>query len=168
MITLKRFRALIDSYGGDLRRWPEMERAGMQELLDRSAEARALLEEVRQVDRAIMSAAAHEDTVLWPAGEQDAALARLRLGVAVQIAQKTLVERHAHTSFTLSWLAPLSMRGLGMATGGGFAVAAGLVIGLTYAASPTPVSGTDTVLAMLQPAPIPMLAEFGGGDGSHE
>ena len=168
MFTLKRFRTLIDSYGGDLRRWPEAERGAAQDILDRSAEARGLLEAAQRVDRAILSAAAHEDAVLWPAGEQDAALARLRLGVEAQIAQKASARRHMPTGFMPASLAFLSMRGLGMAMGGGFAVAAGLVIGLTYVVSPAPASGTDKVLAMLQPAPIPVLAEFGGGEETHE
>lgn len=166
MVTLKRFRALIDSYGADLRRWPKSQRGTAQDLLDRSPEARVLLEEARQLDQVIASAAAHEDARLWPAGEQGAALARLRLGVEAQIAQKALAHRHAHMSFMPDWLTFLSVRGLGMATGGGVAVAAGLAMGLTYAANPA--SGTDTVFAMLQPAPLPVLAEFGGGEGTHE
>lgn len=166
MITLKRFRMFIDSHGGDLRRWPEAERDAAREFLDHSCEARALLAHAQSLDQAITAAAAHEDARLWPAGEQDAALARLRLGVAARIAQKTSAHRQTPADFMPGWLAVLPLRGLGMATGGGFVAAVGLVIGLTYAAAPA--SGTDTVLAMLQPAPLPVLAGFDGGDGTHD
>jgi hypothetical protein len=37
-----------------------------------------------------------------------------------------------------------------MATGGGFAIAAGLLIGAIYSSDPA----TDSVLTLLQPAPI--------------
>ena len=168
MITLERFRALIDSYGGDLQRWPETERGAARALLAHSAEACALLEKAWEVDQTVASAVAREDVRLWPAGEQDDALARLRLGVGARIAQEATAHRHVYLSFLPGWLIFPSMRGLGMATGGGFAVAAGLVIGLTCATSSVAASETDTVFAILQPAPIPVLAELGGGDAIHE
>lgn len=161
MMTLKRFKMLLDSYGADLQRWPQEERGEAQALLADSAVAQSWYSEAMRLDAAIAAASASEDEGLWPAGEMDAALMRVRLGVEAQIAQRTVPVRGPQTAgryFPLRWL--------GMATGGGFVVTAGLLIGLTTATSSMSEAGTDTVLAMLQPAPIPALADFGGEDGS--
>ena len=50
MITLERFRDLVAAYGADPARWPERERVVALELLQRSPEARASLEEARDLD----------------------------------------------------------------------------------------------------------------------
>lgn len=160
-MTLKRFKMLLDSYGADLQRWPREECDEAQTLLAKSAQARSWHSEARHLDAMLAAAGASEDERLWPAGEMDAALMRMRLGVEAQIIQKTAPLRGRKMA---GWAFPV--RWLGMATGGGLAVTAGLLIGLTYATSSVSAAGTDTVLAMLQPAPIPALADFGGEDGS--
>ena len=69
------------SYGADLQRWPEEARRDAQALLDHSAEAGVLFDEARTLDQAIDQATIREDALLWPPGERDAALDRLRSGV---------------------------------------------------------------------------------------
>jgi len=164
MITLKHFRAMIDSYGAHFHLWPEKGRNEIPYLLARSAEARAKLDEGRKLDEAIASASTYEDAMLWPPGEQDAALARLRLGVAARIAKQQAVG--GKPTDDADWLAYFKLRWLRIAAGGGFAMAAGLVIGLTVATNSSPGPETDTVLAMLQSAPIPVISDFGDEDGS--
>jgi hypothetical protein len=158
MLTLGRFRALADSYGADLRSWPE-EMRGEAELLARaSAEARAVLDEAQTLDEAIAAASAHEDALLWLPGEQDAALARLRAGVGARIAASSL-RRRARGLWALAggdaWATAAQLRWLGMATGGGVAIMAGLLIGALYASAPAP----DNVLTLLEPSPIHILAD---------
>lgn len=160
MMTLKHFTTLLDSYGADLRRWPGNAGDEAQYLLAHSAQARARLAEARHLDTALAAAGTGADARLWPPGEMDAALARLRLGVAARIAQKAVPRRGLQAA---GWDVP--MRWLGMATGGGLAVTAGLLIGLTTATHSMSGAG-DTVFAMLQPAPLPVLADMGGDDGT--
>lgn len=166
MITLRRFRAMIDSYGAHFHLWPKKGRSEIPYLLAKSADARAKLEEGQQLDEVIASASAHEDAMLWPPGEQDAALARLRQGVAARIVQQQTIGGKQKAGDDADWLAYFRFRWLGMAVGGGFAVTAGLVIGLTVATGSVPAPETDTVLAMLQSAPISVIADFGDEDGS--
>ena len=52
------------------------------------------------------------------------------------------------------WARVLHLRWIGMATGGGFAILAGLLIGAMYASEPAP----DVLLTMLQPTPIDIVA----------
>jgi hypothetical protein len=160
MLTLGRFRALAQSYGADLRRWPEEMRGEAEALLNVSGEARAVLDEARKLDAAIEAAGLYEDAVLWPPGEQEAALARLRSGVAARIASSSthgLAHRRSGRMSAASgrWaFFPLHFHWVGLATGGG-AILAGLLIGAMYA-SP---SASDDVLTMLQPSPIHILAD---------
>ena len=49
-ITLERLRELLDAYGAQPERWPDAERAAAQALIGRSAAARALWKEAREVD----------------------------------------------------------------------------------------------------------------------
>src|SRR5580692_7935829 len=86
MLTLSRFTALVDSYGAELNRWPEAVRAEAQALAESSPQARALLAAARVLDATIATARASHDASLWPPGDQAAALARLRSGVAARIA----------------------------------------------------------------------------------
>ena len=86
MLTLGRFRRLAASYGADLQRWPEEARRDAQALLDHSAEAGVLFDEARTLDQAIDQATIREDALLWPPGERDAALDRLRSGVEARLA----------------------------------------------------------------------------------
>lgn len=160
MVTLRRFRAMVDSYGADSRHWPEAVRDEALTLLGVSAQARAILNEARTLDAAIAAASAHETARLWQPGEQDAALARLQSGVAVRIAA-TSEGRPAKRPF--GWLLPqlgfgassLSLRWAGMATASGFVITAGLLLGAMYTATPAP----DTVLTLLQPETIHLLAD---------
>jgi hypothetical protein len=51
MMTLQRFKDLVEAYGAEPARWPEDERIAALELLERSAEARAAMEEAQALDR---------------------------------------------------------------------------------------------------------------------
>ena len=86
MLTLKRFAALAESYGGDLRRWPDDVRGGAQALLNASPQAHGILADAQKLDSAIEAAGLREDRRLLPPHEQEAALARLRGGVTARIA----------------------------------------------------------------------------------
>jgi hypothetical protein len=152
MLTLRRFRTMADSYGADLLRWPDGARAEAQALLKASPAARALLDEARTLDDAIEAAGTSEDAVLWEPDGQDAAMARLRSGVEARIAASA--ERRPSFRRT-GWALALHTRWVGMATGGGFAIMAGLLIGAMYTSDPA----TDSVLTLLQPAPIHVWAD---------
>jgi len=52
-MTIERFAALLDAYGADRGRWPEVERATALALLAEDARARALLAEARALDEAL-------------------------------------------------------------------------------------------------------------------
>lgn len=143
MMTLERFRALTQSYGAELQRWPQEERGAAQELLRCSEEARALVEEERTLDEAIAAATAYQDAEGRPHGTHDAALARLRSGVNARVAT-----REARASSR--------MQHLGLATSGAFAVIAGLLIGGMYTPAPESVGALS---ALLQPATLDILAD---------
>jgi hypothetical protein len=49
----ERFEHLLAAYGGDFRRWPVEERAGAAAFAAQNADAAALLEEARALDRAL-------------------------------------------------------------------------------------------------------------------
>jgi len=144
MLTLKRFVALAASYGADLGRWPEDMRDEADALLAASPEARMLLEEARTLDKALVGPA------VWQHGEQEAALVRLRNGVEARIAGGAVPEpaRRPPRRLHLRWL--------GMATGSGLAIAAGLAIGVLDVPA---ASSPDIVQMMFQPAPIDILVE---------
>jgi len=147
MLTLRRFTRMADIYGADLRRWPAHVRADAQALLTVSPEARAILGDAQVLDEAIDAARAREHATLFRPGDSDAALARVRAGVAARIA--------ASVARRPSWVLPWQLWWLGMAAGSGLAVAVGLLLGTTVGSEPAP----DNFLAMLQPAPIHMLAD---------
>jgi hypothetical protein len=160
MMTLKRFAALADSYGADLARWPDGVRGEAEAMLRTSAEARARLDEARTLDEAIAAAQA-EDDALWGPVEQAAALARLRSGVEARIASSG-GGRSMNRNLT-GWagvggalVLALPLRWIGLATGGGLVVMAGVLIGALYTAAPAEPGG---LMAMLQPAPIHMLTD---------
>lgn len=165
MLTLGRFKALVDAYGAKPQRWPEAVRGDAGAFLDRSDEARRLLADAQAVDEAISAAHAAEDARLWPAGAQSAALARLRAGVAGRIAA---VPDRRPRGWLSGWLseripAPtgpkahaVTLGWVGLATGSGFAIVAGLLIGLMSA--PVPV-GPGNLLTMLQLAPLQILVD---------
>jgi len=178
MLTLKRFKALTDSYGADPRRWPEAVRGDAEVLLRLSPEARRMLASARELDEAIN---ATEDTL--PPSEENAAMLRLRAGVAarlVEAASHETVGREAASTAPmrstarrgniaarrrLGWLRsgmlpftqwPTFVRVAGMAAAGGLIVAAGLLLGSMDATGPT---AQVDVLAMLQPSPLPFPAD---------
>ena len=158
MLTLGRFRSMTESYGSDLARWPEQARADARELLSVSAEARAMLEEARALDDLIETTHAREDGLLWKPGEQDAALERLRAGVAARIAASPA--RPRATDRLREWFrgeaAALRLRWLGLATGGACAVICGLLIGGHYEATPT---SPGVLNQMLRPAVLEILPD---------
>jgi hypothetical protein len=146
MMTLRRFSALAASYGADLRRWPGTERGRAETLLASSSEARAALEEARRLDHRIAAARGP-----LPDG-QDAALARLRAGVAARIAAPR--PRPSIASWLgLAWWAWQPQRAGIVA--GGIAIIAGLAIGALFPAEPE----GEGLMAVLQPVPIHMLAD---------
>jgi drug/metabolite transporter (DMT)-like permease len=142
MLTLRRFRAMARSYGSDLRRWPAELRPAALALLEADPQARAIVDKERALDGAIAIAGKHFDEALGQPGDA-AMIARLRSGVAARIATQRSAQRRY-------WTPPRYLQWFGMATGCGLAIAAGLVIGSLYAASP----GNDPVLALLQPTPL--------------
>ena len=144
MLTLKRFAALAASYGADLYRWPEDIQDEAKALLAESAEARAAFAEARALDRALSGASGREENAYW----QEAALARVRLGVEAEIAG---MAGHAHMRGQWRFI---DLRWLGIAAGSGFAVAAGLMIGILD----MPASAPDIMQMMFQPS-IDILAE---------
>ena len=157
MMTLRRFRALAQSYGAELHRWPREERGAAQALLESSEEARALLAQERSLDAAISAASPRG------AQAQDAALARLRSGVAARIATEDI--RAQQPGGLFSWLlrggqdfVSLRRRRLGLATSGALAIVAGLLIGAMY--GPAPASApVGVVAALLQPATLDILSD---------
>jgi hypothetical protein len=158
MLTLKRFGELADAYGGDLQRWPAEVRLDAQTLMDDSPEARAMFAEARQLDEALRVASEHRDSALFAAGQQEAAVARLRPLVEMRIGPSTASRfgpgawRAWKSGF--AWI-PARLVSPGLATGGAFALAVGLLIGFLSAPPSTP----GDVLAMLEPAPIHIFGE---------
>ena len=158
MLTLGRFRSMTESYGADPDRWPEQARADARALLSVSAEARAMLEEGRALDDLIETTHAREDGLLWQPGEQDAALERLRAGVAARIG--ALPVRPRATDRLRAWFrgeaAPVRLRWLGLATGGACAIICGLLIGGQYESAPT---SAGVLNQMLRPAVLEILPD---------
>jgi hypothetical protein len=143
MLTLKRFKTMTDSYGADLLRWPEQERAAAQTLLEECAEARALLADARMLDDALAIASARRSAAHLRNYNEEATLARLRSGVAARIA--------ATGGRSRGWSSP---GWVSLATAGSLAVVAGLVIGGLY--NP-PGASSDALITLLQPTPLDKL-----------
>jgi hypothetical protein len=162
MLTLERFRVLTDSYGAELQRWPEAMRAAAEALLLVSPEAQQLLAVARELDEAIDAASECKDAVSWPPGEEAAALSRLRAGVAARVARVAPQEMApGRLGWLRGWLLPVaqwssSARVVGMAAAGGFIIAVGLLLGSMEVTRP---AAQVDVLAMLQPDPLPFLAD---------
>jgi len=160
MMTLKRFRALAQSYGADLQRWPQEERGAAEELSGSSEEAHTLLVQERALDEAIAAATAPQDAQHGPQSERDAALVRLRAKVAARLAvgkaQAKPVGRLSWLLGTASHSSPVRVRRFGLATGGVFAIIAGLLIGGLSGPAPAPVGALS---ALLQPATLDILAD---------
>jgi hypothetical protein len=74
-LTLERFRALVEAYGGELERFPVRERAAARELLLRSDPARQLVEAARTFDQVLAEARA--DSAVTPSHALLERLARI-------------------------------------------------------------------------------------------
>jgi hypothetical protein len=160
MLTLRRFRALADSYGGDLQRWPQEERDAAQALLNISPQAHALLDEARALDHVIAEAGRRSNAMAQRIGEDDgAAMARLRSGVAARIAISVQEQHPARRHFVrassgrMNGVTATHFTWIGLTAASSLVVTAGFLIGALYAPEPP----SDAVLGMLQP--IHILAE---------
>lgn len=160
MMTLRRFRTLTESYGGDLRRWPEGLRPQARALLEKSGDARRMLARAQDLDDAIAAATAARSARIWSADRADAALERLRSGVAARTAA-TVVQREGW----LAWLRELRpaalgaprARWVGLTTAASLALVVGLALGMLYSpAAPAP----DFFSSLLQPAPFQLLTNL--------
>ena len=155
MMTLRRFRALADSYGADLSRWPERARPQARALLDSSAAAQEVIARARALDAAIAAAAAARGESLWSDDRPEAALVRLRNGVAARIGPASPAMAAGRTP------APAVHRGrrrpgwLGLATAASVAILAGVALGVLYSQG----ASNQDLLALLQPAPIQLLTD---------
>jgi anti-sigma-K factor RskA len=158
MMTLRRFRTLADSYGADLQRWPESLRRQALELLDSSAEAQAVISRARELDEALAAAGAAREAHLWDRESADAALHRLRQNVSARIRRRLPEGADAlggSERRTANRSRPRHVGWFGFATAAGLAVLAGLALGIVYSPSPQP----PDLTALLQPAPLQVLAD---------
>jgi hypothetical protein len=160
MLTLRRFKELAEAYGADLEHWPVDRRAGAQILLQSSAEARAAIEKAAALDEVLMAGRLQADGETWPGNELDVSLARLRAGVAGQIAtqnSRSAVPMKSRVSaLAAMWLA--YRRPLELSAFGALAIVVGLWIGSMSAAAMAPAGGSNAVMALLQPEPVHMLS----------
>ena len=162
MMPLSRFAALADSYGGDIGRWPEIFRDEARALAAASAQARARLAEAAHLDTALLAGARHDLETHLPPGAEDAAVERLRRGVAGRIAAPSLAPapwaawlgRLADRFPALPRLADLANLA-GLATAGGVVVMAGLLVGALTVAQPD----GDTLVSLMQPTPLAVFIE---------
>jgi len=162
MLTVERFKAMADSYGGDLRRWPKELRREAQVLSETSAQAGAVLEEARRLDATIEAARKREQLTVWRAGDEEAALARLRSGVAARIASPLAHPTSGVLARMISNPADLARSGAGswtplgfagLAAAGGVAVVVGLLVGSLWSVP----AAQDSLLTALVPSPLHML-----------
>ena len=123
-MTYERFETLADAYGGDLRRWPEAERAAARALLDSDPRGAALLAEADGLD------------ALLDAAPRPVATHALREAVIASAAGAGLKARRRGPG-PLAWL-----------SGAGWAAAAcaGVVFGLALTSHMTANVRADTVL----------------------
>jgi hypothetical protein len=152
MMTLKRFRTLADSYGGDLQRWPERTRPQARALLETSAEARQIIGRARKLDEVIAAADAAHSEHFWSGDRAEAALERLRNRLATRIAATTpapairalsLLRTPLGTSRRVRWIS--------LATAASVAIVAGLLLGIRYSPAAAEQHGLS---ALLQPSPF--------------
>lgn len=159
MLTLKRFKAMIDSYGANPQRWPQERRGDAAALLCVSAAARAMLDEAQRLDIDIHVVS--RQSARWQPEKQQAALARLRAQVQARIATDAEPrQRRTHATRrgplpNLESMPSLRLGWAGITAAGGLAIAAGLLVGVSF---PTPSPVADLGL-LLQSAPIHILAE---------
>jgi hypothetical protein len=141
MMTIKRFKSLTDSYGGDFRRWPEEARAEAQRLIESSPQARVLLKEASRLDEAIDSAHSARDEALKSINGEVAGFKRLRTRIMSQIPSARQTSRRG---WRLGWMrsdlfgggGASPLRRLGVASGCVAAVVMGLLIGWGHDSKP--------------------------------
>ncbi len=153
-MRMRRFRALLASYGAEPALWPDAERVAAQALLAVSAEARALAETERGLDLALHAAAARTTARVPPSESEDAALARLRSGIAARVTPLAAMPppRRMHLPLRLAGGgAVLSGRHLAFGALAGVSMLAGLSIGTLDA---VPSAGGPGIVGLLQAAPV--------------
>ena len=155
MMTLKQFQKLAESYGADLRRWPERLRPQAQALLDSSAEALAVMARARELDDAIYAAGSARSENLWSGDRAEAALVRLRNSVAARIGGPGAATGAAATegSVRAARSGPGRLRWISLATAASVAIVAGVALGIVY----SPAATQPDLLALLQPQPLQLL-----------
>ena len=156
MLKIERFTALVRSYGANSDLWPVEERGDALALLEISKAARAVLAEERLLDDALAGALKHQESPRMSPVEHDAALARLRTNVAARIARASAEPSGLRGRFFahVRGLWP-DLNWLGLSSGSGIAVAAGLFIGMHFPTFPT----SADLLSSLQVASIPIFME---------
>lgn len=158
MLTIKRFKALADSYGGRLERWPAGVRGEAEMLLNGSPQARQILSEASALDEAMEAARRHDDEIRWAPEQSDAALARLRAGVSTRLAMPSARAKLKNritwmSADRMSWLFSPKLGTVAMAMGCGCTVLAGLFIGFMDAPA------QSNFVTMLQPDVLQVLVE---------
>lgn len=156
MLKIERFTALVRSYGANSDLWPVEERGDALALLEISKAARAVVAEERLLDDALAGALKHQESPRMSTVEHDAALARLRTNVAARIARASAEPSGFRGRFFahVRGLWP-DLNWLGLSSGSGIAVAAGLFIGMHFPA----LSASGDLLSTLQVASIPIFME---------
>lgn len=156
MLKIERFTALVRSYGANSDLWPVEERGDALALLEISKAARAVLAEERLLDDALAGALKHQESPRMSPVEHDAAVARLRTNVAARIARASAEPSGFRGRFFahVRGLWP-DLNWLGLSSGSGIAVAAGLFIGMHFPA----LSASGDLLSTLQVASIPIFME---------
>jgi hypothetical protein len=152
MMTVKRFRKLTDSYGADLRRWPEGIRPQARALLECSAAAREIMAAASEIDEAIGATASARSKSLWSGDSPEAALVRLRNGVTARIGVAAAAATGTADEIPVRAArgGPARLRWISLATA---AILAGVVLGVEY----SPAVSHQDLLAVLQPGPIQLL-----------
>ena len=156
MLKIERFTSLARSYGANIDLWPVEVQADALSLLKISKVARTVLAEERLMDDALAAARRHQEISLWPPGERSVALVRLRTNVAARIAPAPSGPSRfgARLFAQVRGLWP-HLNWLGISSGSGIAVAAGLFIGMHFPNLPA----SGDLLSTLQVASIPIFIE---------
>ena len=156
MLKIERFTALVRSYGANSDLWPVEERGDALALLEICKAARAVLAEERLLDDALAGALEHQESPRMSPVEHDSAVARLRTNVAARIARASAEPSGFRGRFFahVRGLWP-DLNWLGLSSGSGIAVAAGLFIGMHFPA----LSASGDLLSTLQVASIPIFME---------
>jgi len=158
MMRLRRFRTLAESYGADLKRWPERLQREALVLLDSSAEARQIIARAGELDEAIAAAEAARHERFWSGDRADAALVRLRNRIAARTDPTMPVSASAVRGTHMRRAVrsgPRRAGWIGLATAASVAILAGILLGIRY----SPVPSQQDLLALLQPSPIQLLTD---------